>query len=863
MSGSLLYHSLKVYLNNKNRLQPIIGLGSVAECVKAGSHCREALYLCEVCVCRLGKADIRNHIMGSLHRYNYIKAWHPHFVADWKKSADLSKMAWPLMEMAQLLERREGPGDVQVLELEAAVYQEMASHSETNAITLLNAIRHGQTQIRTQCHSETPSAQLEDCSVQSQRIVLPPQKLPVQSNKPSVQTLKSFVQLPKATVQTDKCPSMTQSTAAHSVKLKDQSERAFVTLQSGNNQKLLEPSVQSENSNDFLHGYTETKPLIGLDRVVECRSGEDGHANCFLCHCCRLKSIKDDIMAHLTGSSHLYNYMMEVYPERVAGINGNDQLLHSVAKKVEQEEGRGHVKVMRLPASLCILLTGNSYHWCKKMLSHGNDWTSTSIHKKKAATGLAVGVTEASDRGTAEKHAAVLSKWTKKKKKRRKTGDVTSPVFKVSLPLTKGSMLLERTSFSLDNIPVVTTCSPPAKPAPSPSPEPLTVDSELDSGPLTLNQDEHTTSIIHTSSQPRDGFFSGDADRCVEVRRLEQERNIKVVQYQEEGGYFADGRCFDQLENMNGWSPSRDQQPEKTNAYEKRNGGDIYHARGGLIKSIYNNWHSEGPYREEKDPPVGVYLTRERSTFNPYRRGGETSAEEEQQYNSDFQNKVGLKVEVPRVEGQGEMSSCASHQQYDQHQPQQHLARDYTSLPVDDVGLHGTGDVGPRSGVHRRMQLFELGQRGLLNSGGVQLFSGYAQTAPHVYMVPPAACPSFQVGHGVISDPYYNDGRESHPDLRLPPPNGNNVFIPLEQAQGYGARPDLYSRGVGSGLSMIPGSIGGVPSAYMATYPSQCPDSAHLAASHWDYIPAQGNADPMAASDPYGSSHTHISQQFF
>lgn len=102
---SHLYNSLKVYLNNRNRLQPIIGLqwqipvlgiccqccvymsrvywndlsfyvhsglGSIIECVKAGTHSVEALYLCEVCGSRLGKADIRNHIMGSLHRYNYI-----------------------------------------------------------------------------------------------------------------------------------------------------------------------------------------------------------------------------------------------------------------------------------------------------------------------------------------------------------------------------------------------------------------------------------------------------------------------------------------------------------------------------------------------------------------------------------------------------------------------------------------------------------------------------------------------------------------------------------------------------------------------------------------------------------------------
>ena len=46
------------------------GLDSVTECVKAGSQ--EALYLCEVCLSRMKRTDVRNHIMGSLHRYSYI-----------------------------------------------------------------------------------------------------------------------------------------------------------------------------------------------------------------------------------------------------------------------------------------------------------------------------------------------------------------------------------------------------------------------------------------------------------------------------------------------------------------------------------------------------------------------------------------------------------------------------------------------------------------------------------------------------------------------------------------------------------------------------------------------------------------------
>lgn len=49
----------------------------------------------------------------------------------------------------------------------------------------------------------------------------------------------------------------------------------------------------------------------GLFRVVECRS-EDGHTYCFLCHCCRVRSNKKDIIDHLTSSSHLRNYLVSL-----------------------------------------------------------------------------------------------------------------------------------------------------------------------------------------------------------------------------------------------------------------------------------------------------------------------------------------------------------------------------------------------------------------------------------------------------------------------------------------------------------------------------------------------------------------------
>ncbi|KAL7829613.1 hypothetical protein AOLI_G00304980 [Acnodon oligacanthus] len=66
---SHLFNSMQKYLRSHDRVQPIVGLGSIIElCTDAESP----VYLCGVCILKINKRDIKTHIMGSLHRYNYI-----------------------------------------------------------------------------------------------------------------------------------------------------------------------------------------------------------------------------------------------------------------------------------------------------------------------------------------------------------------------------------------------------------------------------------------------------------------------------------------------------------------------------------------------------------------------------------------------------------------------------------------------------------------------------------------------------------------------------------------------------------------------------------------------------------------------
>ncbi|XP_026144422.1 uncharacterized protein si:ch211-199g17.2 [Carassius auratus] len=132
---SHLYNSIRSYLHNQNRAQPIIGLNSITEVL---AYNQPALYFCDVCVLRITKADIRNHIMGSIHRYNYIKSHHAH---GWTSDTDLTLLARPLMDIAKKVEKKEGTGDIQVLSVDEVIFKEMESLPVPNAFAQMKKIK--------------------------------------------------------------------------------------------------------------------------------------------------------------------------------------------------------------------------------------------------------------------------------------------------------------------------------------------------------------------------------------------------------------------------------------------------------------------------------------------------------------------------------------------------------------------------------------------------------------------------------------------------------------------------------------------------------------------------------------------------
>ncbi|XP_034016743.1 uncharacterized protein si:ch211-199g17.2 isoform X2 [Thalassophryne amazonica] len=755
LSKSELFHSLKVYLNNKNRLQPIIGLGSITECVKMGTSNRDALYLCEVCVCRLSKADVRNHIMGSLHRFNYIKAWHPNFVEEWKENPDLSNLAWPLMEMAKLLEKREGPGDVQVLEFDEALYWKLVSQSESDAVALINSVRHWEVQSENTTSTEMVSAELESCTVQPERIVFPPHNHQGQPKKPTVQPLKAAEIFLGSTTQTNKHLSLIQTTVAPSLKTKPLLKEATVSLM-GSSQLAWEPSVLSEKCSSLLDGYTGTKPLIGLHCVVECRS-EDGHTHCFLCHCCRVRSNKKDMIDHLTSSSHFYNYLVEVCPDQVevltADMDDCSQLLESLAKKVEEREGRGELTVVNLPKSCRMRMSGKSYHWCVKMLSNGNRWTNKNFRKRKRATKGPV-------TNKTSYHAAVPSKWSKMIRNKKKPQNATRTVFNVSLPMTKGSLLLERTSFSLD-IPLSPTYSPSHDPD-------LIFSPELD------GCDSESFDFVRVShgSQVEPHVFDGDTD---------------MEQYGDMDDYFCDGENLIQTEEVSGTETH--QQTVFNNQYhnaEAQNGPphpSVFHGKQFDRISITLDSVRQKVYHEMDDE--SHHCDQERSIANVLKEWRHEYREKEKGgliHNQDWSSPYYMGEEMYRLASQsatgvqekGTELNLDDTQQYYYQQP--YMAQNNTHHWVGSMWhpdfsgerAHHFNANGANVHPHSQAPLTHSGN--IVVDNTVETTIGYIYTAPQSYMLHPVIYQDIPVGHKVRYDSNYSNQPVTKSDQHFPHP---------------------------------------------------------------------------------------------
>lgn len=328
--------------------------------------------------------------------------------------------------------------------------------------------------------------------------------------------------------------------------------------------------------------------------------------------------------------------------------------------------------------------------------------------------------------------SAVVMRMTKRKMRK-----VNNTMFKVSLPLTKGSVLLKRTSFSKDRLPVSSTYSPPSDSDLIPSPETQSEDCELDCDNQSFAINAELTSMCTTSQLQQDPY-SGGAEAG---QYMGPERSF-ARHYQEVDGYFSDNEYVRQSEYITGTEDSK--------VYGE-NYNRQHSSQGRSNKRFYKKvWQNEDPQTS------AAPLTQDWSSYQSLY--GRVEGCSEQRNNSTLQSKTGIRVEVSRGE-RWEMSSNATRYYYQQQPQYQYMTQDHPSLPTS-AGQHGSsGELAPHldvATVDRDYSFFQTEVRPWKSSMGFT--TGHVQTAPQSYMTQATTQQTIQVRHGVTSNPNYNIG---------------------------------------------------------------------------------------------------------
>lgn len=395
--------------------------------------------------------------------------------------------------------------------------------------------------------------------------------------------------------------------------------------------------------------------------------------------------------------------------------------------------------------------------------------------------------------GVPEKHAVAPSKCAQKMKVRRKKRRVTNTVFKVNLPLTKGAVLLERTSFSEDNRPLSSTYSPSADQDFIPLPESQTEDFELDSdtGSLAVNNTEHTS--VSTTSQHQRDLYNEDGGTG---QPMGQKGNLTVTLYHQVDGYLSDDKYFSQSEDVTG---TRDQ-----TVYAEGNYNRPQRSQERASSNFYEDLNNKCLQGQNEGLAPAVSHTQDWTYYNPINASKEGHAE--QWYNAASPIETSTGVEVLSEDTQKTMGSDATRHHY-QHQPQ-YTAQDCASLGgiTGSVWHHG---LVPHLDVARVSTNPYLGEwHAHSASAAPEPGTQFNETehinvpkAPQSYTTQPMSYQAVQVGYGVLDNHNYTirPGTNNYQHIPYPVSGGSgtggmfqsNAYIQPRQASYYGAHSDV------------------------------------------------------------------------
>ncbi|KAI1901721.1 hypothetical protein AGOR_G00037310 [Albula goreensis] len=330
---------LRAYVADPQRNEPVVGLSALIECC---SEKQPPLHLCVACSTHLNKTPAIFHIISNKHRLSYLRKRRPDLFMDWNNSQDPAKMSSCLITMAREVEREENGslGDIQVVSLDSRTYTEVKSMPFDKALNLLQPI-----------YKEQRQSDLQLCMTPEHRL---------------------------ATLKQEKMESEEYPEEPIPDPLNTEAEYG----RAGEDKPIRQ---------EYQLGLGIKTPVIGLRLVIECRSLEGWPPPFYLCQACSVKlTDEQSINKHLTTLQHLYLYIKSCHSshlemEKKAGQLdcGLTDLIQSVAKKIEEEEGSGCFQIMNMSEGVYESLKQGDYGYCIKMLKGCNSVEERQTYSKQ------------------------------------------------------------------------------------------------------------------------------------------------------------------------------------------------------------------------------------------------------------------------------------------------------------------------------------------------------------------------------------------------------------------------------------------------------------------------------------------------
>ncbi|KAG7457826.1 hypothetical protein MATL_G00231350 [Megalops atlanticus] len=351
--------TLQEYLSNPKRTHPMLGLQFLVE-YRPSDSSKLCGYLCLLCKKRVKDTQVIAHVIGFDHLFWYLDLAHPSSLAckSHYKQYD-AEYRTMILDLAKQAEQIDSSGKVKVMTLDPAIYEEVESSDFTMALNKLQTIWREQNQSDLQ-PLVTPGERLvpkKQKSTQSSEWQKPPQSSELQKLPQSSELQKpaQSSELQKPTQPSDP-HKPAQSSELQNLAQSSEPQEPVLSLEGQNlpqSSDLQRPGKSSELLWSYLKNKERTEPVIGLDAVIECVSGD--LPPYYLCVACAEKMPQACIVDHLISPSHRYLYLKSHHLlsgwEETADLTKMIAPLKERAATLEQEKGYGEAQVLELEAT--------------------------------------------------------------------------------------------------------------------------------------------------------------------------------------------------------------------------------------------------------------------------------------------------------------------------------------------------------------------------------------------------------------------------------------------------------------------------------------------------------------------------------